>query len=75
MNRKEQDMAETLSIEQTFERLDDIIGRLEGEELSMEESFAAYAEGLALVKKCRGSIDEVEKKVLVLEESGEQHEL
>ncbi|PWM60720.1 MAG: exodeoxyribonuclease VII small subunit, partial [Subdoligranulum variabile] len=53
-------MAETLSIEQTFERLDEIIGRLEGEELSMEESFAAYAEGLALVKKCRGSIDEVE---------------
>lgn len=67
-------MTEKLSIEQTFERLNELIEQLESEELSMEESFSAYAEGLSLVKSCRESIDEVEKKVLVLEESGEQHE-
>ena len=67
-------MTEKLSIEQTFERLNELIEQLESEELSMEESFSAYAEGLSLVKSCRVSIDEVEKKVLVLEESGEQHE-
>ena len=67
-------MTEKLSIEQTFEKLNELIRQLESDELSMEESFAAYAEGLSLVKSCRESIDEVEKKVLVLEESGEQHE-
>lgn len=66
---------ETPTIEESFSRLDELIERLEGDSLSLEESFKAYAEGLSLVKQCRESIDEVEKKVLVLEESGELHEL
>lgn len=66
---------EALSIEETFARLDELLERLEGDELTMEESFDVYAKGLSLVKKCRESIDEVEKKVLVLEESGELREL
>lgn len=68
-------MEEKLSVEQAFERLDTLIKKLESEELSMEESFAAYAEGLSLVKSCREGIDEIEKKVLVLEESGDMREL
>ena len=66
---------ETPTIEESFSRLDELIERLEGDSLSLEESFKAYAEGLSLVKQCRESIDEVEKKVLVLEKSGELHEL
>lgn len=66
---------ETPTIEENFSRLDELIARLEGDSLSLEESFKAYAEGLSLVKQCRESIDEVEKKVLVLEKSGELHEL
>ena len=66
---------ETPTIEESFSRLDELIARLEGDSLSLEESFKAYAEGLSLVKQCRESIDEVEKKVLVLEKSGELHEL
>ena len=66
---------ETPTIEESFSRLDELIARLEEDSLSLEESFKAYAEGLSLVKQCRESIDEVEKKVLVLEKSGELHEL
>lgn len=62
-------------IEETFELLDALLRRLEGDELTLEESFELYARGLNLVKQCRQGIDEVEKKVLVLEESGEFHEL
>ena len=61
-------------IEETFRLLDGLLEHLEREELTLEESFAAYAKGLELVKHCRQSIDEVEKKVLFLEESGELHE-
>ena len=68
-------MSETRSIEETFETLDGLIQKLERDELSMEESFEAYARGLALLKKCRESIDKVEKNVLVLDESGDLHEL
>ena len=62
-------------IEETFELLDALLRRLEGDELTLEESFELYARGLNLVKQCRQGIDEVEKKVLVLEETGEFHEL
>ena len=65
---------EMLSIEETFAALDELLGQLEGDELTLEESFETYAKGLLLVKQCRENIDEVEKKVLVLEESGELHE-
>jgi exodeoxyribonuclease VII small subunit len=66
---------ETVGIEEAFELLDGLLKRLEGDELTLEESFETYAKGLELVKQCRRSIDEVEKKVLVLEESGGFHEL
>lgn len=72
---KEAPYEEALSIEEMFARLDGLLECLEGDELTMEESFDVYAKGLFLVKKCRESIDEVEKKVLVLEESGEFREL
>ena len=68
-------MSETRSIEETFETLDGLIQKLERDELSMEESFEAYARGLALLNECRDSIDKVEKNVLVLDESGDLHEL
>ncbi len=66
---------EPLSIEEAFETLDGLLERLEGDGLTLEESFETYAKGLELVKQCRENIDKVEKKVLVLEESGELHEL
>ena len=44
---------ETPTIEESFSRLDELIARLEGDSLSVEESFKAYVEGLSLVKQCR----------------------
>lgn len=64
-----------LTLEENFERLEETIGRLEDEELSLEEAFAAYSEGMALLKTCNEQIDRVEKKVLKLTEDGELEEL
>ena len=36
------------SLEELFERLDRVIGGLEGEELSLEDSFNLYQEGMEL---------------------------
>ena len=46
----------------------------EGEELSLEDSFNLYQEGMELVKCCNRTINDVEKKVLALDENGESHE-
>ncbi len=64
-------MAKELTLEQTFEKLEDAIGRLEGEDISLEESFKIYKEGMKLIQSCNDKIDKVEKEVLKLNENGE----
>ncbi len=67
-------MAKEQTLEQTFERLEDLIGKLEQQDISLEESFKLYKEGMKLVKSCNDRIDKVEKEVLKLNENGELDE-
>lgn len=63
-----------LNLEEAFERLEETVAALEQEDISLEESFQIYKDGMELLKKCNQAIDQVEKKVLVLNEDGETHE-
>lgn len=56
------------SLEESFESLEEILGKLEDEEISLEESFRLYQEGMKLLKKCNTAIDKVEKELVVLTE-------
>lgn len=56
------------SLEFSLEELNRIIARLEQEDLSLEDSFELYNEGMKLLKKCNDSIDKVEKKLIILSE-------
>ena len=58
------------SLESAFEQLEAVIARLESEEISLEEAFKAYGEGMELLQFCNASIDTVEKTVLKLNENG-----
>ena len=60
-----------LNLEEAFEQLEETVAALEEEDISLEESFRIYKEGMELLKKCNQAIDQVEKKVLVLNEDGE----
>ena len=62
------------SLDQMFAQLEEVAGKMEGEEISLEESFELYSKGMNLLKQCSQAIEEVEKKVLVLDENGETHE-
>lgn len=66
---------ETLKLEDAFVKLDEILQKLESPDITLEDSFAAYKTGMELLKHCNNSIDQVEKKVLKLNESGELSEL
>lgn len=66
---KENDREE-LSLEEAFNMLDEITRSLEKEDISLEDSFSAYKKGMDLLKICNDKIDQVEKKVLVLNEEG-----
>lgn len=60
-------MPKKISIEEAFERMDEIIEQMQSGELSLEDSFKKYEEGMKLVKTCSESIDKVEKKLITLE--------
>lgn len=57
-------------LEEAFEKLDEMLDVLESPDISLEESFEVYKEGMTLLTKCNETIDQVEKKVLKLTEEG-----
>ena len=61
-------------LEENFARLEELIGKLEQEDISLEEAFLTYSEGMAVLKQCNGQIDRVEKQVLKLSEEGQLEE-
>ncbi len=71
---EQKDVQEALSLEELFARLEDTIHRMEEDEVSLEDSFALYHRGMDNLRMCSERIDEVEKKMLVLDEEGETHE-
>lgn len=63
-----------LSIEEMFQKLEDTVSKLEQEDVSLEDSFKLFEEGMKLVASCEQEIDLVEKKVLELNAGGSTSE-
>jgi exodeoxyribonuclease VII small subunit len=59
-------MAKSTNLEESFEQLDSLIDRLENGNLTMNEAFKLYKEGVSLVKSCNAQLDKVEKQLVVL---------
>lgn len=62
-------MAKT--IEDNFHMLEEKLNILESKEVSLEEAFLAYSEGIKILRECEEQIDRVEKEVMVLAQNGE----
>ena len=60
----------TYTLEENFARLEEIIEKMESDDISLEEAFAAYSTGMTVLKECNEQIDKVEKKVLKLSAQG-----
>jgi len=60
-------------LEESFEELNHIIGELEKSDVSLDDSFRLYQEGMKLLKTCNESIDKVEKELVILSENGEEN--
>ncbi|MDE5680076.1 MAG: exodeoxyribonuclease VII small subunit [Lachnospiraceae bacterium] len=59
-----------MTLEEKFAKLEETVTRLESEDISLEESFRIYKEGMELLKKCNADIDKVEKQVMQLNGEG-----
>ncbi len=59
-----------MTIEENFAKLEATLEKLEQDDISLEDAFAAYSEGMKLLKECNEQVDMVEKKVLKLAADG-----
>lgn len=66
----EAEKTEDMTIEQSFDYLDGVLDRLGDDDISLEDSFRLYEQGMRVLKECSGKIDTVEKKVLELNGEG-----
>lgn len=55
-----------LSFEDSMKRLEEVVGKLEGEEVSLEESLKLFEQGVKLMRFCHLRLSEVEEKVQIL---------
>lgn len=60
-----------MNFEQSVKRLDEIIGKLEDNSISLEESIEMYKEGTELLLKCRKQLEQAEMLVKVAEQPEE----
>ena len=68
-------MAKTITLEDSFESLEKIINNLENGQLSLDDSFKMYNEGIKLIKNCNIQLDKVEKQIIILDKNGENDEI
>ncbi|MBI5522668.1 MAG: exodeoxyribonuclease VII small subunit [Desulfarculus sp.] len=54
------------SFEQSLKRLEEIVDKLEDQELELEEAIALFEEGVKLAEACGARLDAAEKKVTLL---------
>ena len=63
------------TLQDMLQTLDEQIRQLESEDISLEDSFLVYEQGMKLIKECNEKIDRVEKKVLMLNAEGTLQEM
>ena len=60
------------TFEQAFEKLDELVAELEGQDLGLDESLVKYEQAVKMLKLCHQILERAEKKVelLTLAENG-----
>ncbi len=66
MSKKESEKQKFQKFEDALEELEKVVERLESGELSLDDSLAAFEDGVRLVKFCNQKLSEVEKKIELL---------
>lgn len=62
-------MAEkTFQVEEAFGELENIIGQLESEEVSLKDSIELYGKGAKLIAQCKEELSGIEKEIIIIGE-------
>ena len=74
VKKKETADQEQFRLEEAFDRIEALLEKLQDKDVTLEESFGLYQEGMGLLKLCNENIDHVEKQMLQIDEEGQTHE-
>lgn len=80
MKAKDSDLQsdnDKISFEVAMAQLEEIVGKLESGDITLDESMSLFTEGMRLSKICNAKIEEIEHKItmLVSDEKGGLHEV
>ena len=64
-------MKKDMSFEEALLKLEDSVKRLEGGNMSLDESLSAFEEAVKLVKVCNEKLERAQQRVMILTESGD----
>ena len=64
----------TVSLEERFEHIEEIINKMETGDITLDESFDLYKNGLEEIKAANAMLESIEKAMLVLNEDGSLEE-
>ena len=65
----------TINFEKTFTELEDLVKKMEGGDLSLEESLKYFEHGMLLTKNCQQALNKAEQKVRILLEKSNKNNL
>lgn len=60
-----------MTLEEKLAKLDAMTEQLRKEDITLEESFSLYKDGMELIRQCNTDIDRVEKQVQILNADGQ----
>ena len=66
VKKKQPEESNALSFEQSMSELETLVENMEKGEMSLDESLAAFEEGIKLTRSCQKSLEEAEQKVEIL---------
>ena len=64
-----------INFEKTFAELEDLVKKMEGGDLSLEESLKYFERGMLLTKNCQQALNKAEQKVRILLEKNNKNNL
>lgn len=65
---------EKTGLEERFSMIEDILGQMEDENVTLDQSFDLYKQGIEQIKAANAALDRIEKAMLVMNEDGELEE-
>ena len=74
MEEKKTQEEKQLSIEDAFAKVQELLSEMSKEDVTLEQAFSDYEEGMKLIRYCNGKIDSVEQKVQKLNQDGSMDE-